>query len=85
MLGLLAYSGLVGTALAYWAMSMVTRSLPALTTALGVTATPLVGIAVATAALGEPLNGSLAMAAGLVAAGIVVSTLAASARPIAAK
>ncbi|MCP1556775.1 UNVERIFIED_ORG: drug/metabolite transporter (DMT)-like permease [Methylobacterium sp. SuP10 SLI 274] len=85
VLGLLAYSGLVGTALAYWAMSMVTRSLPALTTALGVTATPLVGIAVATAALGEPLNGSLAMAAGLVVAGIVVSTLAASARPIAAK
>ncbi|MGN8097703.1 DMT family transporter [Methylobacterium sp. 22177] len=80
VLGLLAYSGLVGTALAYWAMSMVTRSLPALTTALGVTATPLVGIAVATAALGEPLNGSLAVAAGLVVAGIVVSTLAASTR-----
>jgi drug/metabolite transporter (DMT)-like permease len=79
--GLLAFSGLVGTALAYWAMSMVTRSLPALTTALGVTATPLVGIAVATAVLGEPLEGSLVVAAILVMAGILVSTLAASALP----
>lgn len=81
VIGLLAFSGLVGTALAYWAMSMVTRSLPALTTALGVTATPLVGIAVATVALGEQLDGSLAVAAGLVVAGIVVSTLAASTQP----
>lgn len=78
VLGLLAFSGLVGTGLAYWAMSMVTRSLPALTTALGVTATPLVGIAVATAALGEPFDGSLALSAGLVVVGIVVSTLATS-------
>ncbi len=76
--GLLAFSGLVGTGLAYWAMSMVTRSLPALTTALGVTATPLVGIAVATSVLGEPLDGTLAVSAMLVVGGIVVSTVAAA-------
>jgi len=43
---LFLYSGLIGTALAYWAMSMVNKSISALTTALGTTGTPLVGIAV---------------------------------------
>ncbi|MET7241906.1 DMT family transporter [Methylobacterium sp. EM32] len=77
-IGLLAFSGLVGTGLAYWAMSMVTRSLPALATALGVTATPIVGIAIAMTVLGEPLDGTLAVAAVLVVGGIVASTVAAS-------
>jgi drug/metabolite transporter (DMT)-like permease len=44
---LFLYSGLIGTALAYWAMSMVNKSISALTTALGTTGTPLVVIAAA--------------------------------------
>ncbi len=73
---LLLYGGLVGTALAYWAMSMVNKSLPALTTSLGIMATPLVGIASATIALGETVDLWLVASAALVIAGIACSTLA---------
>jgi drug/metabolite transporter (DMT)-like permease len=72
---LLLYSGLIGTALAYWAMSMVNRSLPALTTSLGLTATPVVGIAAAAVILQEPVNISLAVAAALIVGGIALTTL----------
>ncbi|WP_246756526.1 DMT family transporter [Bradyrhizobium diazoefficiens] len=72
---LFLYSGLIGTALAYWAMSMVNKSISALTTALGTTATPLVGIASAAVLLGEPIDISLAVAAGLIVAGIGLATL----------
>jgi drug/metabolite transporter (DMT)-like permease len=60
---LFLYSGLIGTALAYWAMSMVNKSISALTTSLGTTGTPLVGIASAAILLGEPIDISLAVAA----------------------
>lgn len=72
---LFLYSGLIGTALAYWAMSMVNRSISALTTSLGTTGTPLVGIASAAVLLGEPIDISLAVAAGLIVAGIGLATL----------
>lgn len=72
---LFLYSGLVGTALAYWAMSMVNKSISALTTSLGTTGTPLVGIASAAILLGEPIDISLAVAAGLIVAGIALATL----------
>jgi drug/metabolite transporter (DMT)-like permease len=73
---LFLYSGLIGTALAYWAMSMVNKSLPALTTSLGTTATPVVGIASAALLLGERVDLSLALAAALIVGGIALSTLA---------
>jgi drug/metabolite transporter (DMT)-like permease len=73
---LFLYSGLIGTTLAYWAMSMVNKSLPALTTSLGTTATPVVGIATAALLLGEPVDLSLALAAALIVGGIALSTLA---------
>ncbi|MET4387184.1 drug/metabolite transporter (DMT)-like permease [Bradyrhizobium sp. F1.4.3] len=72
---LFLYSGLIGTALAYWAMSMVNKSISALTTSLGTTATPLVGIASAAILLGEPIDISLAIAAALIVAGIGLATL----------
>jgi drug/metabolite transporter (DMT)-like permease len=82
-LGLLfLYSGCIGTALAYWAMSVVNKNLPALTTVLGTTATPIVGIASAALLLGEPVDLSLAIAAVLIVGGIILSSLAdASGRP----
>ncbi|MFT4116323.1 DMT family transporter [Bradyrhizobium sp.] len=73
---LFLYSGLIGTALAYWAMSMVNKSISALTTSLGTTATPIVGIASAAILLGEPIDISLAVAAALIVAGIGLATLA---------
>lgn len=72
---LFLYSGLIGTALAYWAMSMVNKSISALTTSLGTTGTPLVGIAAAAILLGEPIDMSLAIAAGLIVTGIALATL----------
>lgn len=72
---LLLYGGLIGTALAYWAMSMVNRSLPALTTSIGVMATPLIGIASAAIFLGETIDRWLFLAATLIVAGIATCTL----------
>ena len=76
LLSLFAFAGLVGTALGYWAMSMVNRSLPALTTSLGITATPIVGIAGGALLLGERLDASLLVAAALIVGGIAVNALA---------
>jgi len=57
-------------------MSMVNKSLPALTTSLGTTGTPIVGILTAALLLGEPIDLSLAVAAALIVGGIALSSLA---------
>lgn len=75
LLLLLLYGGVIGTALAYWAMSVINRSLPALTTSLGILATPLVGIASAALWLGERIELSLLLSAGLIIGGIAIGTL----------
>ena len=72
---LLLYGGVLGTALAYWAMAMVNRSLPAMTTSLGLLATPVVGTASAALMLGEPITLPLVTAMVLIVAGIAVGTL----------
>jgi drug/metabolite transporter (DMT)-like permease len=70
-----AYSSVLGTALGYWAMAMVNRSLPAMTTSLGLLATPVVGTAGAAFMLGEPITLSLICAMVLIIGGIAVGTL----------
>lgn len=75
LLGLLAYGGVLGTAVAFWAMAVVTRSLPALTTSLGLLAAPIVGIVGSAIWLREPVSTSLLAALSLMAAGIVLGTL----------
>jgi drug/metabolite transporter (DMT)-like permease len=72
---LLAYNGVIGTALAYWAMSMINKSLPALTTSLGILATPVAGLASAAIILGEAIEPRLILAAGFVLSGIVIGTI----------
>src|SRR5260221_1192078 len=67
---LMLHSGIVCTAFANWAMTMVNRSLPAVTTSLCLLATPLVGIVSATVFLGEPLEPSLFLAMTLIIGGI---------------
>jgi drug/metabolite transporter (DMT)-like permease len=74
LLLLLLYASVVGHALAYWAMSMVNRSLPAITTALGVLATPLIGLASAALFLGEPVEPSLLIATALILGGIALGS-----------
>ncbi len=72
LIGLLLFSGIVCTALAYWAMSVANRSLPAVTTSLGLLATPALGIVSGVAILGEPLEPSLLVALALLVGGIAI-------------
>jgi drug/metabolite transporter (DMT)-like permease len=69
---LLLYGGAVGIALPYWAMQTVNRSLPAITTALGLLAVPIVGVACSSLALGEPLTFALLAATVLIISGIAI-------------
>ena len=69
---LLLYGGAVGIALPYWAMQTVNRGLPAITTALGLLAVPIVGVACSSIALGEPLTFALLAATVLIVGGIAI-------------
>jgi drug/metabolite transporter (DMT)-like permease len=73
--GLFAYTGLVGTAYAFWALAIVNRALPASTTALGILATPVVGIAGSAIFLGEGIDLPLLVAAAMILSGIAIGTL----------
>jgi drug/metabolite transporter (DMT)-like permease len=71
---MLLYAGVPGTALAYWAMAMAGMSLPAVTTALGLLATPVVSVIVATLWLREPLTPTLVTAIALILGGVAIGT-----------
>jgi drug/metabolite transporter (DMT)-like permease len=71
---LLLYGGAFGTALAYWAIAMVNRSLPAATTSIGLLATPVVGTITAAIVLGESIPPTLLVAMILIVGGIAVGT-----------
>jgi drug/metabolite transporter (DMT)-like permease len=69
---LMLYASIPGTALAYWATAMASLTLPAVTTSLGLLATPLVSVTVATLWLREPLTLSLVAALVLILGGIAL-------------
>jgi drug/metabolite transporter (DMT)-like permease len=69
---LLVYLGIPGTAVAYWAVAMASRHLPAVTTSLGLLATPVVSVITATLWLGEPVTLSLVVAIVLVLGGVAI-------------
>lgn len=71
---LLLYTAVPGTALAYWAIAVASRNLPAVTTSLGLLATPVVSTAVATLWLGEALTASLVTAIALILGGVALGT-----------
>jgi drug/metabolite transporter (DMT)-like permease len=71
---LLLYAGIPGTAVAYWATAMASRALPAVTTALGLLATPVLSVVVATFWLGEPVTISLVSAIALILGGVALGT-----------
>ena len=73
---LLLYLGIVGTAIAYWATATASRHLPAVTTSLGLLATPVVSVITATLWLGEPLTLSLIIAIVLVLGGVAIGSTA---------
>ena len=77
---LFLYGGVFGVALAYWAMAMVNRSLPAVTTSLGVLATPVVGVLSSIVFLNEAIDLTLAAAMVLILGGIALGTLGGAGR-----
>jgi hypothetical protein len=64
---------------------MVNRSLPAVTTSLGLLATPVVGVAVSVIFLGEPVGTSLICAMALILGGIAIGTIPRATTPRNAK
>lgn len=71
---LVLYAGIPGSALAYWAVAMASRTLPAVTTSLGLLATPVVSVMAATVFLGEPLTPTLVVAVVLILGGVALGT-----------
>jgi drug/metabolite transporter (DMT)-like permease len=71
---LLIYGGIVGIAVPYWATVTVARSLPAVTTSVGLLGVPVVGVLCSSIALGETLTVALVVAMGLIVAGIAIGT-----------
>jgi drug/metabolite transporter (DMT)-like permease len=72
LLALLVYGGTAGIALPYWAMQIVNKNLPAITTSLALLVVPVVGVACSALALGEPITVGLIVAMLLILCGIVV-------------
>jgi drug/metabolite transporter (DMT)-like permease len=75
LVGLFMFSGIIGTALAYWAMATVNRSLPAVVTSLGLLATPVFGVASSAVLLGETITPDLVVAMLLILGGIAIGTV----------
>jgi drug/metabolite transporter (DMT)-like permease len=75
LVGLFLFSGIIGTALAYWAMATVNRSLPAVVTSLGLLTTPVFGVASSAILLGETITPDLIVAMLLILGGIAIGTI----------
>jgi drug/metabolite transporter (DMT)-like permease len=75
---LLVYAGVPGTALAYWEVAMASRYLPAITTSLGLLATPVVSTLVAAVWLHELPTADVLGAMGLILGGIAIGATGAS-------
>ncbi len=75
---LMLYSAIPGTALAYWATAMASKTLPAVTTSLGLLATPVMSTIVATLWLAEPVTLSLLTAMAFILGGIALGAKNAS-------
>jgi drug/metabolite transporter (DMT)-like permease len=69
-----AYSGVIGTALGFWAMAAVNRQVPATTTSLGVLATPIVGMTISALFLGERIDAGLIASTAMILLGIAIGT-----------
>lgn len=70
----LLYNGVIGTALGFWAMTVVNKELPAMVTSLGVLATPVIGLVLSAVLLREGPDTALIVSSILIMAGIAVGT-----------
>ena len=76
LVGGFLFAGVIGTALAHWAMVLINRSLPATVTSLGLLATPVMGVAASALLLGEAASLSLLAAMAMILGGIGLGTVA---------
>ena len=83
--GALLFAGVIGTALAHWALVLINRSLPATVTSLGLLATPVMGVAASALLLGEPVSPSLLAAMAMILGGIALGTVWGGQRSAAAR
>jgi drug/metabolite transporter (DMT)-like permease len=74
LVAMLLYAGVPGTALAYWAIAMASRNLPAVTTSLGLLGTPVVSVVIAAFWLGEAPTLPLVVAIVLILGGVAIGT-----------
>lgn len=75
LVGLLSYSSLIGTVLAYWAMNTVNRGLPASVTSMALLGVPVVGLVGSSLMLDEQLDASLLLSTALIVAGVALGTI----------
>ena len=75
LVGLMLYSALPGTVLAFWAAAVASRDLPAVTTSLGLLAAPVIGIVTSALSLGESPSWPLAIAVVLIIGGIALGAV----------
>jgi drug/metabolite transporter (DMT)-like permease len=76
LIGVFLFVGIVGTALAHWAMLTINRCLPATVTSLGLLATPVFGVIASAIWLGETISPSLLVAMAMILGGIAIGTMA---------
>ncbi len=74
LLSLLAYTGLCAAAFGFWAMTEITKKLPAVEVSLGTLLTPIVGIVCSQMLLGEKLDLPLIVGAILILSGVILSS-----------
>lgn len=72
----IAYNGPIATGFCYWATITVTRSLPAISTSLGLLGVPMVGVGSSVLLLSERLTPSLLLGLVGIVAGLVLVNLA---------
>ena len=81
LVSLLLFLGIPGTAVAYWAIAVASRNLPAVTTSLGLLGTPVVSVIVAILWLQESPSFSLVTAIILILCGVAIGTTGNSGSP----
>lgn len=69
----LLYTGIAATALAVWAVTVINRDLPAITSSLAMLSIPVMGVVSSTLVLGDSLSLGLLAALGLMIGGLVLA------------
>jgi drug/metabolite transporter (DMT)-like permease len=81
LVGVVAYQGVLGSGIAFWAQIVVLRNIPAVSTNLTLMAVPVVGVVSSALLLGEEVTTELAIGLVLVVLGVALNLLSDRGRP----